>query len=100
MSKVSKMATNTAVLPKRAAARQGSLRAFEIRWGTLFLTPWIIGFLLFTAGPMLASLYLSFTDYSLLSNKDPQWIGGRNFSDILSLQVKTLATPTQDATAV
>ena len=74
-----------------------SLRTIEIRWGTLFILPWIIGFLLFTAGPMVVSLYLSFTDYSVLSNHDPVWIGGRNYSDILSLKVKPLASATQNA---
>ena len=33
--------------------------------GYLFITPWVIGFLVFTAGAMLYSLYLSFTNYDL-----------------------------------
>jgi multiple sugar transport system permease protein len=43
----------------------------------LFLAPWIIGLLIFTAGPMLSSLYYSFTQYSLLSN--PVWVGLKNY---------------------
>jgi multiple sugar transport system permease protein len=42
-----------------------------------FLTPWFIGMAVFTIGPILASLYLSFTDYTLLS--PPQWVGLDNF---------------------
>jgi multiple sugar transport system permease protein len=38
----------------------------ETRWALVFLTPWIIGFLILTAGPMLWSLWLSFTDYDPL----------------------------------
>ncbi|HET8767173.1 MAG TPA: sugar ABC transporter permease [Pedococcus sp.] len=38
----------------------------ETRAALLFISPWIIGFLVFTAGPMLVSLVLSFTDYSLV----------------------------------
>jgi multiple sugar transport system permease protein len=38
----------------------------ETRAALLFIAPWIIGFLVFTAGPMLVSLVLSFTDYSLV----------------------------------
>ena len=34
--------------------------------GYLFLLPWLIGLVLITIGPMVASLYLSFTDYSLI----------------------------------
>jgi multiple sugar transport system permease protein len=38
----------------------------ELLWALLFLTPWIIGFVVFMAGPMLWSLWLSFTDYDPL----------------------------------
>ena len=43
----------------------------------LFLTPWVLGALLLTIGPMLASLYLSFTDYDLFTT--PRWIGVENY---------------------
>ncbi|MET0607089.1 MAG: sugar ABC transporter permease [Beijerinckiaceae bacterium] len=45
--------------------------------GYLFLAPWIAGFLLFTLGPTLASLYLSFTKFDLLSA--PSFIGLDNY---------------------
>ena len=41
------------------------------------LTPWLVGFFCLTAIPMLVSLYLSFTDYSLLS--PPEWVGLDNY---------------------
>lgn len=43
----------------------------------LFLAPWLIGLVGITLGPMMASLYLSFTDYSLL--KAPNFIGFENY---------------------
>jgi multiple sugar transport system permease protein len=43
----------------------------------LFLSPWIIGFAAFTAGPMALSLYYSFTHYDILSS--PTWIGLANY---------------------
>lgn len=46
-------------------------------WALFFLGPWIMGFLVFTAGPMIGSLYFSFTDYDLLSS--PVWTGLGNF---------------------
>ncbi len=49
----------------------------EHRQGWLFVAPWVAGFVLLTAGPMLYSLYLSFTASSLLS--PPQWIGLENY---------------------
>ncbi len=45
--------------------------------GYLFISPWLIGFLFFAAGPMLASFFMSFTRWSLLS--PPQWIGMSNY---------------------
>lgn len=53
----------------------------------LFLAPWLLGLLVFTAGPMLASLYLSFTDYNLLQSpldNPPDWIGLGNYSAMMS----------------
>lgn len=34
-------------------------------WGFLFICPWLLGFIIFTGGPMLASLVLSFCKYDL-----------------------------------
>jgi len=44
----------------------------------LFLAPWFLGLALITVGPIAASFYLSFTDYSLLAA--PEWIGLENFA--------------------
>ena len=43
----------------------------------LFLLPWLAGLLLIITGPLLASLYLAFTEYRLLT--PPHWIGLDNF---------------------
>ena len=43
----------------------------------LFMSPWLLGFLIFTAYPMISSLYFSFTSYDLLGQ--PKWIGLRNY---------------------
>ncbi|KKI92189.1 ABC transporter permease [Bacillus sp. SA1-12] len=48
--------------------------------GYIFISPWLIGFLLLTLWPMAQSIYLSFTEYSLLD--DPVWVGGQNYSNI------------------
>jgi multiple sugar transport system permease protein len=50
--------------------------------GYLFISPWLIGFLLLTLVPMLQSLYYSFTDYSLLES--PHWVGGANYSKMFT----------------
>lgn len=48
----------------------------------LFTFPWIIGFLGLTAGPMLYSLYLSFTEFSGFGS--PEWIGLRNYERLFN----------------
>ena len=47
-----------------------------------FISPWILGFLVFTAGPMVASLVLSFTDYSLVG--DARGVGTANYQELVS----------------
>jgi multiple sugar transport system permease protein len=50
--------------------------------GYVFISPWLIGFLLLTLWPILQSLYLSFTEYSLLDS--PNWVGTDNYSTIFT----------------
>jgi len=51
----------------------------EALWGLFFLSPWIIGFLLWTLGPMIASFVFSFTDFNLLHREEMQWVGLDNY---------------------
>jgi len=59
-----------------------SSRAREELAGWLWTSPWLVGFFLFVFGPMLASLYLSFTNYAIGSS--PRVIGLDNFVRALS----------------
>ena len=45
--------------------------------GYLFMTPWLIGFAVLTAFPLVYSLYLSFTNFNLL--QAPTWVGFDNY---------------------
>src|ERR1700712_1488781 len=49
----------------------------ETRAAFAFLSPWIIGFSVFTAGPMIWSLVLSFTNYNLVDS--PKSVGFKNY---------------------
>jgi len=49
----------------------------EALWAYAFIFPWIAGFLIFTLGPMLASLYFSLTDYNIIN--PPIWVGLKNY---------------------
>ncbi len=52
-------------------------RTKEAIAGYLFLSPWIIGFIFITGGPILVTLILSFTQYDLVSA--PRFVGLRNY---------------------
>jgi multiple sugar transport system permease protein len=67
---------------KGATATRSPAEKSDGRWSLFFLGPWFIGLILITAGPLLASLYLSFTDYDLLT--DPQFIGIENYTQMFS----------------
>jgi multiple sugar transport system permease protein len=54
--------------------------------GYLFLLPWFIGFFGLTLGPMLSSLYLSFTNFDLLTS--PDWVGLDNYTRIFTADPK------------
>ncbi len=61
--------------------------------GWLFLSPNLLGFMIFFAGPLLLSFYFSFTDSDAFNT--PKWIGLDNYAKILNVTIKPLADPTQ-----
>jgi multiple sugar transport system permease protein len=58
-----------------------TLRRREALTGYAAILPWLLGFLLLTAGPMAFSAYLMFTQWDLISK--PEWIGFGNFSRLV-----------------
>lgn len=56
-------------------------------WGWIFLSPWIIGFLVFGLIPIIASLAFSFTDYNLISDDPIQFIGFDNYERMFSEEI-------------
>ena len=65
--------------PRFSLARRESL------WAYAFIAPWTIGFIIFTLGPMLASLFFSFTEYDIVSA--PRWIGLTNYINLIHDQL-------------
>ncbi|MCL4250830.1 MAG: sugar ABC transporter permease [Anaerolineae bacterium] len=68
--------------------RATSLAQQQRRWGWIFLSPWIFGFIVFTAAPVVASLVFTFTDFNL-ANAEITFVGLQNwqklFTDPLTL---------------
>ncbi|HEV7216600.1 MAG TPA: sugar ABC transporter permease [Chloroflexota bacterium] len=90
------MAQHSAAVPparRRRGSRQARRENIE---GWLFASPWIIGFLLFTLGPMVAAAAISLSDWNLLTR--PRFVGLANFHQLFtsdplfwqSLKVTTL----------
>lgn len=77
-----------------SAARLSPLARFRFReaiFGWLFITPAVLGLIVFQFGPVLASLYFSFTNYDIVS--PPKWIGLANYQRLFTtdqLYVKSL----------
>lgn len=69
-----------ATAPLRAPFWSGERR--QIITGLLFISPWLIGFLVWTVFPLFSSLYYSFTFYDLL--RPAHWIGVENYVEIFT----------------
>lgn len=64
------------------ARHSASISKMEARWGIAMAAPAILGFLLWQLGPMLASLIISFTEWSVVST--PKMIGIGNFTRLFN----------------
>jgi multiple sugar transport system permease protein len=60
--------------------RQLTLSQREAVEGYIAISPWILGFLLFVGGPILASLFISFTEWPMIDA--PTFVGARNFGQL------------------
>lgn len=77
----------SSVLRSRTAAKQrrklSKLEKKEIRWGLFFISPWIIGFLLFYLLPMLASFGFSLYDFNPAVPDQARFVGFANWQRAL-----------------
>ena len=69
-------------LKEKIKANRGSYNRRETLWALFFLSPKIIGLIIFTFGPIIASFLLSFTNWDLVTK--PEWIGLGNYKHLLS----------------
>lgn len=61
---------------------QLNIRQMNTFYGYLFAMPWMLGFLLFTATPIIQAIQYSLMDYNILQT--PKWIGINNYVNIMS----------------
>ncbi|MBL1066816.1 carbohydrate ABC transporter permease [Streptomyces sp. 7-21] len=109
ITKEAPRAPETGKPARRPSSRRPARRGAETRAGYVFLAPWLLGFIALTAGPMVASAYLAFTDYHPI--RGGEWIGLENFErlfddplflDSVELTVKyaVIGTPVKLAAAL
>ena len=75
------MTADTAAVESAAAYEHqtGMNERFQRRWGFIFISPWIFGFLAFFLLPMGASLVFSFMEFDLINPEDAKFIGLDNY---------------------
>jgi ABC-type sugar transport system permease subunit len=77
------MTDSTQALPATRETRRPRFRlrpgTREAIWGYVFIGPWLIGLLLFTAGPIIASLGMSLTNFDMLHTDQTRFIGIDNY---------------------
>lgn len=76
--------------------RELTLGQRDAIWGYLFVALPVIGFMVFAAGPLIASVILSFAEWDLL--RDPQWVGSDNWGKLLTLTVKEVPQEIDEVT--
>lgn len=76
-------ALRTTPAPPSLADRLRRPSGREAAWGVVFISPWLLGLLLFTAGPMIASLVMSFTNFDLVHPESVRFIGLDNYTRML-----------------
>ena len=70
---------------KTANALNAKVHHEQFLNGWLFLSPNLLGFLIFFAGPLLLSFYFSFTDSDAFN--PPNWVGFENYAKILNIRI-------------
>ena len=75
--------TAPSVARARSQPRFSGLSWRRARWGYVFIAPWIIGFLAFTAFPMVATFVFTFTNINLAQAEPLRFVGLKNYQTLL-----------------
>lgn len=79
------MATMTRWIPRvrPIERRLSKLARHEMKWGLLFISPWLFGLLAFTLLPTLATFAMSFTNFNLVNASDFRFVGFANYGKMV-----------------
>lgn len=92
-TKDSTHAVPLAQVREKTKPKEMSLMRQQRIWGWIFLSPWIFGFLAFTAIPIAASFIFTFTDFNLANPQAMQFVGLKNWRTLFTdpITVNSLA---------
>ncbi|THF77287.1 carbohydrate ABC transporter permease [Cohnella fermenti] len=79
---MSKQAATATTMTTKLMSSSRSRKRSRQYVGLLYISPWLIGFLVLTLFPFIMSFYYSFTDYSMI--KAPAFVGLANYIDIFT----------------
>lgn len=65
----------------RISGVRNNIERRRAKYAYLFISPWLIGLLLFYAYPLFGSIYYSFTNYNVVSRS--RWVGLQNYAELL-----------------
>ena len=66
-----------AAKPRKSRERFSRATRHNLMYGLIFISPWLVGLVVFVIYPVIASAYYSFTEYSVV--KPPEWVGLDNY---------------------
>ena len=78
------MAATSVTRPRRRPF--SGLKWRRVRWGYVFIAPWIIGFFAFTLFPMVATFVFTFTNINLLQAEPLRFVGLDNWAELIADQ--------------
>ncbi|MBL8165025.1 MAG: sugar ABC transporter permease [Anaerolineae bacterium] len=78
------MSTQQSSHPSSTSSRPAQRHLSDVRIVQLFILPTVILLVLMNIFPLIYSLFLSFTNYSVISDQAPQWVGIQNYINILN----------------
>ncbi len=73
-----------AVAGDTSSGQRNNLLRQQRIWGWIFLSPWIVGFVIFFAAPIIMSFIFTFTNFSLTNPDGIQFVGLRNWQKLLT----------------
>jgi multiple sugar transport system permease protein len=82
MATLAQAQTSVAGTTARKKRGMSAFERYQTKWGLIFISPWLVGFLIFTLIPILATLAFSFSDYNPVQPDAVKLVGLQNYANM------------------